>query len=78
MHIHTSIINNTSLNKNDKLLDIGSGTGKHVNLFTKKNIDAIGLDKSEAMIQYSKNKTYIILWNKWHALLLKIVFRNID
>lgn len=52
----SSIINNTSLNKNDKLLDIGSGTGKHVNLLTKKNIDATGLDKSKAMIQYSKNK----------------------
>ena len=50
------IINNTSLNKKDKLLDIGSGTGNHVNMLTKKNIDATGLDKSKSMIQYSKNK----------------------
>ena len=52
----SSIINNTSLNKKDKLLDIGSGTGKHVNILTKKNIDAIGLDKSKSMVQYSKDK----------------------
>jgi ubiquinone/menaquinone biosynthesis C-methylase UbiE len=36
------------------VLDIGSGTGMHVNEFNKKNIPTIGIDNSSAMIQYSK------------------------
>ncbi len=52
----TTIINNTSLNKNDNVLDIGSGTGNHVGGFKKYNIDAIGLDKSKYMIDISKKK----------------------
>tara|TARA_Y100000817_G_scaffold202109_1_gene158235 strand:- start:4131 stop:5057 length:927 start_codon:yes stop_codon:yes gene_type:complete len=35
-------------------LDIGSGTGHHVHLLTKKGIDAIGMDKSEAAIKKAK------------------------
>lgn len=33
------------------LLDVGCGTGHHVNLFNKKNIKVIGIDRSEAMIK---------------------------
>ena len=50
----SSIINNTSINNNDNILDIGSGTGNHVGGFKKYNINAIGLDKSKDMINISK------------------------
>ena len=44
------IINATKPAAESILLDIGSGTGHHVDLFTKKGVDAIGLDISPAMI----------------------------
>ena len=47
----------TDLNSSSKVLDIGSGTGHHVALLAEKNIPVIGLDTSQAMIDYSK-KTY--------------------
>ena len=37
------------------LLDIGSGTGHHVNEFRERNINAKGIDISRAMIKKSKN-----------------------
>jgi ubiquinone/menaquinone biosynthesis C-methylase UbiE len=36
------------------ILDIGSGTGIHVNELNKKGIPTIGIDNSDAMIEYSK------------------------
>ena len=36
------------------ILDIGSGTGHHVNLFNKNNNSVIGIDKSPAMIKIAK------------------------
>ena len=36
------------------LLDIGSGTGHHVDAFTKKGIKAIGIDISKAMVDKAK------------------------
>jgi len=36
------------------VLDIGSGTGLHVDELNKKSIPAIGIDNSSAMVQYSK------------------------
>jgi len=52
------ILKNTDSQKTNRyLLDIGSGTGHHVNLFNKKNnFTAIGLDKSPSMIEFSKKK----------------------
>ena len=52
----STIINNTSINNNDNVLDIGSGTGNHVGGFKKYNINAVGLDKSKDMINISKKK----------------------
>lgn len=51
-----TIINLTKPTKNSLLLDIGSGTGNHVAVFNSKNVNAIGLDKSSAMVSYAKNK----------------------
>lgn len=51
-----TIINLTKPTKNSLLLDIGSGTGNHVAVFNSKNVNAIGLDKSYAMVSYAKNK----------------------
>lgn len=48
------IVKNTKPNERSRILDIGSGTGHHVNLFTKKGIDCVGVDKSGAMIRKSK------------------------
>lgn len=36
------------------VLDLGSGTGHHVNELNQKGIQSIGIDNSSAMIQYSK------------------------
>lgn len=36
------------------LLDVGSGTGHHVNSFSQKGIKAIGVDSSQAMIDKAK------------------------
>ena len=39
---------------NINILDIGCGTGHHVNLFNKKGIKVMGIDKSAAMIKKAK------------------------
>jgi ubiquinone/menaquinone biosynthesis C-methylase UbiE len=51
-----SIIDKTNLDKNSKILDLGSGTGHHVNLFNEVGFNCIGVDKSSAMIELSKKK----------------------
>lgn len=48
------IVKNTKPNENSRMLDVGSGTGHHVNLFTAKGFDCIGVDKSSAMIKKSQ------------------------
>ena len=50
------IISKTGIQKDDLLLDIGSGTGMHVDIFNKKGIKAQGLDKSQEMIEFSRKK----------------------
>ena len=59
----STIINNTSINNNDNVLDIGSGTGNHVGGFKKYNINAVGLDKSKDMINISKKNFQIVHLN---------------
>jgi SAM-dependent methyltransferase len=44
------IINNSAPGEVTKVLDIGCGTGHHVNLLSKEGLDVIGIDKSPAMI----------------------------
>jgi len=39
-----------------KALDIGSGTGHHVNLLTKSGLDCIGIDNSKSMIANAQLK----------------------
>lgn len=46
----------TDLNKKSKLLDVGSGTGHHVGVLNKQNIDAEGVDKSSSMIAVARKK----------------------
>ena len=48
------IVNSTKANEQSILLDIGSGTGHHVNLFQQKQIQTIGIDNSSEMIKTSK------------------------
>jgi SAM-dependent methyltransferase len=48
-----SIIEST-ISSDSSVLVIGSGTGIYVNELNKKNIRTIGIDNSNAMIQYSK------------------------
>jgi ubiquinone/menaquinone biosynthesis C-methylase UbiE len=40
--------------KDSYLLDIGSGTGHHVDELNKKGVKAIGIDDSAAMVHYAK------------------------
>ena len=42
-------------NNNTKILDVGCGTGYHVNKLTKQNYDVIGLDYSKAMIKKARD-----------------------
>ena len=46
----------TKPNKKSYVLDVGSGTGYHVEAFRDNNIKAIGIDKSKDMVQYSQQK----------------------
>lgn len=50
------IISKTGIENGDVLLDIGSGTGMHVDIFNKKGLQAEGVDKSSAMIEFSRKK----------------------
>ena len=50
-----SIINETDANGKSFILDVGSGVGEHVAVFNAKGIHAVGVDKSTAMINKSKN-----------------------
>lgn len=49
-----NIIKSTNLDKNSKILDVGSGTGHHVGELTNMGYDIIGVDKSKAMVEKSK------------------------
>tara|TARA_B110000046_G_scaffold185362_2_gene226704 strand:+ start:3061 stop:3978 length:918 start_codon:yes stop_codon:yes gene_type:complete len=51
-----TIINLTKPNNQSLILDIGSGTGHHVAAFNSKNINAIGLDKSQSMVAVANKK----------------------
>jgi SAM-dependent methyltransferase len=51
------IKNHTMLTRESLVLDIGSGTGHHVNGLIANGINAIGVDKSAAMVAQAK-KTY--------------------
>ena len=48
------IINTTKPTEESRLLDIGTGAGHHVNLFTQEGINAKGLDISPAMVARAK------------------------
>lgn len=49
------IVNTTKPNKNSILLDIGCGTGHHLELFKDSFSDMVGLDISPDMIKLAKN-----------------------
>ena len=50
-----NIIQASNLTTESRILDIGSGTGHHLFSFSELDIPGIGLDSSEAMVQYSKS-----------------------
>jgi len=50
------IIDITAPKEKSKILDIGCGTGHHVNLFDKKNLIAYGIDSSPSMIKIAKER----------------------
>ena len=50
------IIHQTNPNQKSTILDVGCGTGNHVNLFKEKGYSIIGVDKSEHMIKKAKKK----------------------
>ncbi len=49
-----NIMHFTTPNKKSSILDIGSGTGHHVNNLTKKGIKTVGIDTSSAMVKKAK------------------------
>ena len=50
------IINSSGPTSESIVLDIGCGTGEHVNELGKRGIEIIGIDKSQAMITKAMNK----------------------
>jgi SAM-dependent methyltransferase len=48
------IVNKTSPTSESIVLDVGSGTGHHVGELTDKNVKAIGIDMSQAMVARAK------------------------
>jgi SAM-dependent methyltransferase len=47
-------IKNLKLKSDSRILDVGCGTGNHVNLLTDKYVDTIGIDQSPSMINIAK------------------------
>ena len=62
------IIRNTKPTKESILLDIGSGTGHHLNLFNKEGISTIGLETSSSMIKKAKKKYPDLTFKEGDAL----------
>ena len=62
------IIRNTEPTKESILLDIGSGTGHHLNLFNKEGINTTGLETSPAMIAKAKKKYPDLTFKEGDAL----------
>jgi len=52
----TAITNNTTLDKNSVVLDVGCGTGHLVNKIQEKDFAVFGIDKSYTMCKYAENK----------------------
>jgi len=50
------IISITAPKEKSKVLDVGCGTGHHVNLFDKKDLIAYGIDSSPSMIKIAKER----------------------
>jgi len=48
------IINKTTPSSQSKILDIGCGTGHHVDMLSSKGLDVIGIDISPSMIKKAK------------------------
>tara|TARA_Y100000741_G_C18258987_1_gene559957 strand:- start:2562 stop:3476 length:915 start_codon:yes stop_codon:yes gene_type:complete len=46
----------TKMEKNSTILDVGCGNGHHVGALCANNMNAVGIDLSEAMVKSSKNK----------------------
>tara|TARA_B100000902_G_C27279967_1_gene901149 strand:+ start:818 stop:1756 length:939 start_codon:yes stop_codon:yes gene_type:complete len=59
-----TIINKTEPNETSILLDVGSGTGHHVDAFAENGFKVTGIDKSAAMVELAKemypDNTYIV------------------
>ena len=45
----------TDLSNESRVLDIGSGTGHHLQLFSENGVQGIGIDSSPSMVEYSSN-----------------------
>ena len=47
----------TDLSEDSRVLDMGSGTGHHLHVFSENGVQGIGMDKSEDMVEYAR-RTY--------------------
>lgn len=61
-------IENTKIDENSRILDIGSSTGHHVRAFQQYTKHVEGLDTSNEMIKYAKNKYPLIPFTKANAM----------
>jgi len=63
-----TIINNTNINNKSIILDIGSGIGNHLKILTEISPNTQGLELSQDMINYSKQKYPNIQCNQGNAI----------
>jgi ubiquinone/menaquinone biosynthesis C-methylase UbiE len=61
----SAVLDNDHLNDNSTILDVGCGTGKHINLFKQNNIKCVGVDVSKEMLKKAKTK-YPGINNQFH------------
>ena len=53
----TSLFNSkeVDINNESRILDIGSGTGEHINIISGRDIECYGIDKSSSMVERAQN-----------------------
>ena len=70
------IIKRTGVSGDSAVLDVGSGTGHHVGLLSKKGVNVIGLDESHAMTNEAKKAYPDAEFQKGDALNLNTFHNN--
>lgn len=74
----TDFLFNNYLTKGDKVLDLGCGNGRYYELFKNKEIDYIGVDSSEKLVNIAKEKYPAVKFQAEDALNLPFPDNHFD